>query len=124
MLTGGLLSGAAQGQAVHAAQICKAVVAAMNGHGPEIISAASKAGETILRYTRPADGKRWAYRCVVRERRVFVTLADQDINYENDNVIREFDLDSNRQRLKVTETFKGEEGSPIETWFKLSDLGP
>lgn len=45
-------------------RVCRAAIAATNGHSPEIISVVSNDGQIArVRYVRPSDGKAWVNEC-------------------------------------------------------------
>lgn len=102
--------------------ICKAVIAASHGRSPSSMSTERSGEDILVNYTRPTDGSPWFYSCIVRGNRAHFTQIGQNLNFRI-NVDRQFEVDRKQKRIKVIETFLGEEVDALVTWVAFSDLG-
>lgn len=98
--------------------ICKAAISLVMNQKPAIVKASSQGNEVLLSYKRPADGKRFEYKCLVKEFEKRVVWAakldngwgrwrdgqyDSVISYraENGNLI--VDEDGHSKKFKASE---------------------
>ncbi|WP_077338513.1 hypothetical protein [Pseudocolwellia agarivorans] len=101
-------------------QICKAVVAMVNGKKPSIIKVDKVSGNvTHLSYIRPNDGTSWALRCKLEGSTVI--WATDTGRWRTGQYDSKITFSVNKQSLSISEKYS--DGSGDDKTYNLKQLG-
>lgn len=121
-LGGGTAS--AQTQTFSAEEICKAAIGGIMGRDVKTISAKKVKDEIVVDYTRPSDGQKFRYKCVLPGDRVIWAgwidgkwgrwrdrPNDDQLSYKEEGSV-----------LVISESYPGSSSAPVVKTFKKSDF--